>query len=87
MKETEGYIEKDRVFRDRSKKKRLSVDEKRELASDRPKHQPYHRKKDWMQLPMDDGTDSNDYIGACPIHEKLYEDDGFGCPHCNETLP
>lgn len=60
MKETESYLEKDRHYRDRSKKKRLSVDEKRELASNdlKPQHQPYKRKKDWMQLPgeYDDGT-------------------------------
>jgi hypothetical protein len=59
VKETEGYIEKPRTFRDRSKKKRLTVDEKRELANDlKPKHEPYHRKKDWMQHPMvDDDED------------------------------
>lgn len=57
MKETEGYIEKDRTFRNRNKKKRLTVEEKREQTNDlKPKHQPYHRKKDWMQLPYEDGT-------------------------------
>jgi hypothetical protein len=56
VKETEGFIEKNRTFRDRSKKKRLSVDEKRELATNdlKPKHAPYRRKKDWMQNPMSD---------------------------------
>lgn len=53
MKEEEGFLEKPRVFRDRSKKRRLSVDEKRELSRNdlKPQHAPYKRKKDWMQLP------------------------------------
>lgn len=89
MKEVEGYIEKDRAFRDRSKKKRLTVDEKRELthASDlKPKHEPYHRKKDWMQLPAIeyDSPEEDNSTVECPIHQKLYEDDGFGCPYCGE---
>lgn len=46
-----GYAEKDRHFRDRSKRRRIpggeAVTEKLN-----PKHQPYKRtKKDWMQLP------------------------------------
>lgn len=58
----EGFLEKPRVFRDRSKKRRLTVDEKRELATNdlKPKHRPYHRRKDWMQLPADFGTDPED---------------------------
>lgn len=82
MKETESYIEKDRTFRDRSKKKRLTVDEKRELANDlKPKHQPYHRKKQHYTLVEDEYDPFADFCAAC---EKYYEDDGFGCPYCGD---
>jgi hypothetical protein len=65
--EDKGFIEKPREFRDRSKKKRLTVDEKREQANDlRPKHEPYHRRKDWMQLPMEDEWYEE---GPCPNHD------------------
>ena len=58
MKETEGYIEKERKYRDRSKKKRLTVEQQRERAEADERNarhpEPYHRKKDWMQLPASD---------------------------------
>lgn len=39
-----GYIEKERKFRDRSKKRRLTAEEKAaEKVGLRPKHQPYKR--------------------------------------------
>lgn len=57
--EEEGFLEKPRVFRDRSKKRRLTLDERAELESNdlKPHHAPYKRVKDWMQLPMDDNED------------------------------
>ena len=75
MKEIEGFIEKDRHFRDRSKKKRLTVDEKRELANDlKPKHVPYRRKKDWMQLPFEDGTGTYN----CVVYPTDEDEDSTG---------
>lgn len=58
-KEPEGYIEKPRVHRDRSKKRRLSQDEKvnsddtkprksRSPEDDRRPREPYHRDKRWI---------------------------------------
>lgn len=78
MKETEGYLEKERQHRDRSKKKRLTVDEKRELANDlKPKHQPYHRKKDWMQHPMveDEEQYGVDEIDEYTFYPEVYDAD------------
>jgi hypothetical protein len=75
VKEPESFLEKDRHYRDRSKKKRLSVDEKRELASNdlKPQHQPYKRKKDWMQLPMEPEP---------LVTEGQYEEDWYEEPGC-----
>ena len=53
-KEPESYIEKPRVHRDRTKKRRLTADEAAENESIKPKMEPYKRKKDWMQLPNDE---------------------------------
>jgi hypothetical protein len=85
VKEPEGYREKVRVFRDRSKKRRLSVDEKRELASNdlKPQHEPYKRKKDWMQLPSADVDDEKEF---CPYKEEwYYPEDHVYCPYCDNN--
>lgn len=79
-KDDAGYIEKERVFRDRTKKRRGETPIER-IEAEHPRHQPYKRRKDWMQLPMAD-EDEYSNICECPIHEKFYEDDGFGCPYC-----
>lgn len=50
-----GYVEKDRRYRDRSKPRR------EDLPAERiPRHAPYHRKKDWMQLPYEQSDDRDD---------------------------
>jgi hypothetical protein len=53
-KEPESFVEKDRTFRDRSKKRREDAP-----PLHIPRMEPYKRKKDWMQLPAveDDYTD------------------------------
>lgn len=56
MKDEKGYIEKERKFRDRSKKRRLSQEEK--AAQDigiKPKHTPYKRDhKNWVNQSEED---------------------------------
>lgn len=57
-KEPESFVEKDRTFRDRSKKRRLTQDEQ-SAVEHKPRMEPYKREhKNWMQLPYypeDDG--------------------------------
>jgi hypothetical protein len=58
VKETESYLEKDRTFRNRSKKRRGELPvENYPGEGIKPQHVPYKRRKDWMQLPMVDEDD------------------------------
>lgn len=82
-KEPESYIEKTRVHRDRSKKRRLTLEEKLEDEDSKPRTKPYKRNKNWPS-DTEAGVEEDNGIDECPIHEKLYEDDGFGCPYCTE---
>lgn len=50
MKENDaGFIEKDRKHRDRSKKRRLTLEEQAATETHKPRMEPYHRetKKNW----------------------------------------
>jgi hypothetical protein len=85
--EDKGFLDKPREFRDRSKKKRPTVDERREQANDlRPKHEPYHRRKDWTQLPYEEGPANDFYTGWDPAEDEWYEEGP--CPnHDDEEIP
>lgn len=51
MKENDaGFIEKDRKHRDRSKKRRLTLEEQAATETHKPRMEPYHReaKKNWV---------------------------------------
>lgn len=54
-KDQDGYIEKPRTYRDRSKPRREDAPAERV-----PRHTPYHRTKDWMQLPYEQGYGDDD---------------------------
>lgn len=47
-KEPEGFIEKPRVHRDRTKKRRQIADEKVNSDEVKPRMEPYHRDKRWV---------------------------------------
>lgn len=47
-KEDVGFIEKPRKFRNRTKKRRLLPEEIQEKHELHPRHQPYQRKKNWV---------------------------------------
>jgi hypothetical protein len=47
-KEPESYIEKPRVHRDRSKKRRLPAEEKALADESLPRMEPYKRNKNWI---------------------------------------
>lgn len=47
-KEPESYIEKPRVRRDRSKKRRLPLEEKVNTDDTKPRMEPYKRQKNWV---------------------------------------
>lgn len=47
-KEPEGFIEKSRIQRDRTKKRRLTADEKVNSDDTAPRMVPYKRDKNWI---------------------------------------
>jgi hypothetical protein len=47
-KEPESFLEKDRKHRDRTKKRRLTADEKASTDETVPRMEPYKRSKNWV---------------------------------------
>lgn len=47
-KDPEGFMEKPRKFRDRTKKRRLTAEELKEKHDLHPRHEPYKRVKNWI---------------------------------------
>jgi hypothetical protein len=78
-KEADGFVEKDRTFRDRTKRRR---EDSPPLHI--PRMEPYKRKKDWMQLPMEDDLNEDENLTFCPEKERWYNEAEYpyGCPYC-----
>jgi hypothetical protein len=51
----ESYLEKPRVHRDRSKKRRLTLEEKLQDEDHKPRMEPYKRKKNWSADTEEEG--------------------------------